>query len=473
MSAMKTGKTGNRRRLLAGVAILASGQLLAACSPVKEYRRPEVAIPEAWPVPSAPGPAIAEIPYGSFFLDPELRELIDGAVTSNHDLLIALKNIDYARQSLSSSRLGNLPAVNLQAGATKTSYSENSRRSDLNTQDYTVAMSASWELDIWNRIGNRKKAALAEYLRSADAARAVRTRLVSDVAQGYWNLKMLDAQIDITRRNIALADTTLTMMRLQYDAGNVTSLAVDQQEARLLAAKQTIPKLESSRSAQEHALSILAGRLPGSPVKRTAGFSGSSVPDSLGTGVPLELLRNRPDVRAAEASLMSQHASMGAANAMLYPSLTITAQGGLNSVDSGNWFSTPGSLFGIVGGTVLQPIFRRGELVAQYRQSKVRRDQAELLFRQAILRSVGEVSDALVQVKKVGEQETLSAQRVEKLRRAAGNSRLLFNSGMATYLEVITAESDLLQAELDLADIRRRRLSAVADLYRAVGGGWK
>lgn len=473
MSTIQPGGNRNRRRLLSGVALLVSGQLLAACSPVKEYRRPDVTLPEAWQAPASSAVTIAGIPSDRFFLDPDLRELIDGAIRNNYDLLFALKNIDYAKQSLNASRLGNLPAVNLQAGATKSNYSDNSGRTDLDTQDYTAALSASWELDIWNRIGNRKKAALAEYLRSTDAAQAVRTRLVSDVAQGYWNLKMLDAQIEITRRNIALADTNLTMMRLQYDAGNVTSLAVDQQEARLLAARQSIPKLEASRSAQENALSILAGRMPGTPVTRTPGFSGPSVPDSLGAGVPLELLRNRPDVRAAEASLMSQHASMGAANAMLYPSLTITAQGGLNSIASDSWFSTPGSLFGIIGGSVLQPVFRRGELVAQYRQSKVRRDQAELAFRQAILRSVGEVSDALVQVNKVGEQEALSAQRVERLRKAAGNSRLLFNSGMATYLEVITAESDLLQSELDLADVRRRRLSAVADLYRSVGGGWK
>lgn len=477
MNMLESGRIRDRIQKVTAFTVLAGCSIMSACSPVKEYRRPEVQLPEAYPGPAVSGSRMAEIPYNRFFLDTDLRDLIDTAVVSNNDMLIALKNIDYAKQSLNSARLGNLPSLNLQVTGSSTAYSEHSSKAqssaDLNAQDYTAALAASWEFDIWAKINNRKKSALAEYLRSTDAARAVRTRLVSDVAQGYWNLKMLDAQIDITRRNIALADTTLTMMRLQYDAGNVTSLAVDQQDARLQSAKLSIPKLEASRSAQENALAILTGKMPGTPVKRIAGFSGKSVPDSIGAGVPLELLRNRPDVRAAEESLMSQHASMGAAKAMLYPSLTITAQGGLNSISTSNWFTTPGSLFGIVSGSVLQPVFRRGELTAQYNQSKIRRDQAELTFRQTLLKSVGEVSDALTQVQKTGEQDAIASRRVATLRQAAKNSRLLFQSGMATYLEVITAESDLLQAELDLADVQRRRLSAMAELYRAVGGGWK
>lgn len=477
MRTMAIRVTMRRLKFIAAAGALAGMLAMSGCSPVREYRRPDLQVPSSYPGTTAPGRDIASMPYRRFFSDRDLCELIDSAIANNHDLLIALKNIDYAKQSLNSARLGYLPTVDLQVRSTSTTYSKNSLQAQngasLNVKDYTAVLSSSWEVDIWAKIRNRNKASLAEYLRSTDAARAVRTRLISDVAQGYWNLKMLDAQIDITKRNVALADSTLNMMRLQYDAGNVTSLAVDQQESRLLAAKVLIPKLDASRSAQENALSILCGRMPGSAVKRTPGFAGTSVPDSLGAGVPLELLRNRPDLRAAEESLMSQHATMGATKAMLYPTLTLTAQGGLNSVRSSNWFSTPGSLFDIVSGSVLQPVFRHGELSAQYRQSRIRRDQAELLFRQTLLKSVGEVSDALMQVDKTGEQETLGARRVSTLTVAVRNSRLLFASGMATYLEVITAESDLLQAELDLADVQRRHLFAVADLYRSVGGGWK
>jgi outer membrane protein TolC len=170
---------------------------------------------------------------------------------------------------------------------------------------------------------------------------------------------------------------------------------------------------------------------------------------------------------------MEAHALTGVNKAMMYPSLSVTAQGGLNAVVSSRWFSTPGSLFDALQGSLTQPIFRHGQLKAQYEQSKIRRDQAELTFRQTLLKAVGEVSNALVQVDKTGEEEKIARDRVATLSKAAGNSRLLFNSGMATYLEVIAVESSLLQAELELADVQRSRLSATADLYRSVGGGWR
>lgn len=450
---------------------------LSACSPVKEYRRPDPQLPAAYPGQAEAGKEMAAVPYRKFFADPDLLELIDSAVENNHDLSIAMKNIDYAGKSLDVAKLWFLPAVDFSATESYSRASENSsaasKGQERTSRNYTAQLNVSWEADIWAKLRNAKKAAVAEYLRSADAARAVRTTLVSDVAQGYWNLKMLDAEIGITKRNIALADTTLSMMRLQFDAGNVTSLAVDQQNAQLLSARLTLPKLEASRTAQENALSILAGRMPGTPVKRSQGYKPFAMPDSLGAGVPLALLRNRPDVRAAEESLMEAHALTGVNKALMYPSLSVTAQGGLNAIESSKWFSTPGSLFDALQGSLTQPIFRHGQLKAQYEQSKIRRDQAELTFRKTLLVAVGEVSNALTQVDKTGEEETFAEARVAALRKAASNSRLLFQSGMATYLEVIAADSSLLQSELELADVQRSRLSAIADLYRAVGGGWR
>jgi NodT family efflux transporter outer membrane factor (OMF) lipoprotein len=450
---------------------------LSACSPVKEYRRPDAQLPAAYPGPESAGREMASVPYRQFFADPDLIELIDSAVASNQDLLIAMKNIDYAGKTLDVAKLWFLPEATISASADYSRASENSSAASKNqertSRNYTAQMNVSWELDIWAKLHNAKKAAVAEYLRSTDAARAVRTTLVASVAQGYWNLRMLDEQIEITKRNIALAETTLSMMRLQYDAGNVTSLAVDQQQSQLLAAKLALPKLEASRTAQENALAILAGRMPGTPIRRSRGAAPFVMPSGLGAGVPLALLSNRPDVRAAEASLMEAHALTGVSKAMMYPSLSVTAQGGLNAIETSKWFSTPGSLFETVRGNLLQPVFQHGQLKAQYEQSKIRRDQAELTFRQTLLKAVGEVSNALTQVDKTGEEEKIAVERVAALRKATGNSRLLFSSGMATYLEVIATESSLLQSELELADVQRSRLAAIADLYRAVGGGWR
>ena len=474
---MKNQNQGMKRALpLLSIMLLAS-MGLSACSPVKEYRRPDTQLPTNWPGQAEAGKEMATVPYRQFFADPELLELIDSAVANNHDLLIAMKNIDYAGKSLDVAKLWFLPSVDFSATESYSRASENSstanKGQERTSRSYTAELNVSWEADIWAKLRNAKKAAVAEYLRSTDAARAVRTTLVASVAQGYWNLKMLDEQIEIARRNIELGETTLAMMRLQYDAGNVTSLAVDQQQAQLLAAKLALPKLEASRTAQENALSILAGRMPGTPIKRSKGYAPFAMPDGLGAGVPLALLSNRPDVRAAEESLMEAHAMTGVNKAMMYPSLSVTAQGGLNAIESSKWFSTPGSLFDAIQGSLTQPIFRHSQLKSQYEQSKIRRDQAELTFRQTLFKAVGEVSNALTQVDKTGEEEKIAGDRVAALRKAAGNSRLLFNSGMATYLEVIAAETSLLQSELELADVQRSRLSAMADLYRAVGGGWR
>jgi len=474
---MKNYNQGMNRTLQLSSITLFATIALSACSPVKEYRRPDPQLPATYPGQADAGKDMAAVPYRQFFADPDLLELIDSSVASNPDLLIAMKNIDYAGKSLDVAKLWFLPAVDFSATESYSRASENSstasKGQERTSRSYTAELNVSWEADIWAKLRNSKKAAVAGYLRSTDAARAVRTSLVSNVAQGYWNLRMLDEQIDITRRTIALADTTLTMMRLQYDAGNVTSLAVQQQESQLLSAKLILPKLEASRTAQENALSILAGRMPGTPIKRSRGAAPFVMPDSLGAGVPLALLSNRPDVRAAEASLMEAHAMTGVTRAMMYPSLSVTAQGGLNAIESSKWFSTPGSLFDFIQGSLVQPIFRHGQLKAQYEQSKIRRDQAELIFRQTLLKAVGEVSNALVQVDKTGEEENIAKERVTTLRKVASNARLLFDSGMATWLEVIAAESSLLQAELELADVQRSRLSSIADLYRSVGGGWR
>jgi len=455
---------------------------LAACSATREYREPAIAFPAGYrgQSQSATGSqadsVIARMPYRSFFTDPALRELIDSAVVNNIDLQVALKNIDYARQTLRPARLGNLPVLNLGAEASLSRPSDNGLKAisagDKGVEDYTASASASWEADIWGKIRSRKKSALASYLKTQEAARAVRTRVVADAAEGYYTLLMLDAQLDMSRKNLAIADTTLRMIRLQYEAGQVTSLAVQQQEASMQAISMSIPAIEQKTAAQENALSILCGRMPGS-IRRERSLFTLQIADALPAGIPSALLQNRPDVRAAELAVRAAHADMGEARAGLYPSLSVTAQGGVNAFRSSEWFTVPGSLFGFVQGAVLQPIFQHGELRAKYQQSKIRRDQAELAFKLAVLKAVGEVSDALVRLEKVKSQELIAEERVATLRKAVSNAGMLFRSGMATYLEVMLAQTNLLQAELTLADIRRQHFSAMSELYRALGGGWR
>ena len=262
------------------------------------------------------------------------------------------------------------------------------------------------------------------------------------------------------------------MMRLQYDAGLVTSLAVEQQEAVRLGIRSSVAGIEQGIAVQENALSVLCGRVP-DEIVRAAKLAELPAADSFSPGIPAQLLSNRPDVKAAEMALMKAHAEAGVASAQLYPSFTISAEGGANALKASDWFNFPGSLFSFVQGTVLQPVFQQGKLRTAYKQSKVVRDREEILFRQTVLDATREVSDALAAMKKLAIREEAVEKQEHILRQSVDNANLLFKSGMADYLEVITAQANALDAALSLADIHRRRLDARTELYRALGGGWR
>ncbi len=464
------------RRLFKGAVHLLLLVGLSACGVTHEYKKPEVTLPESYrgglilPKGTQADSSVAMLPYSSFFADTTLCALIDSAVTNNIDLQVAIKNIDYAHQTLNASRLGFLPTLNLGLQSTQTHPSDNGVKTNL--EDNSASVTSSWEVDIWGKIRSRNRSALASYLKTQEAGKAVRTRLVADVASGYYNLLMLDVQLEISKKNLALADTTVKMIGLQYDAGQVTSLAVQQQEALRQSIAGSLPAIEQKIAVQENALSTLCGRMPGAIGRDRALFT-IKIADDLPAGIPVALLQNRPDVRAAEMAVRGAHADMGEAKAALYPSLTVTAASGVEAFKKSEWFTFPGSIFGLVQGAVLQPVFQRGQLKAKYQQSQIKREQAELEFRQALLKAVGEVSNALVALEKIASQERIATERVATLQGALSNAGLLFGSGMATYLEVIVAQTNALQAELALADIRRQHLAAKAELYRSLGGGWR
>jgi len=448
---------------------------LAACSTPQKSLQPERLFPAnyrgASSVASSPADSvIAQLPYRTFFADETLCALIDSAIANNIDLQIAIKNIDIAQQTIDVAKLALLPPLTLTVQNIRNDSSDNGVQKT--PKEYSAAISTSWELDIWGKIRSKKKSALATYLKTQEAAKAVRTRLVADVASGYYNLLMLDAQRAVSKKNLALADTTLKMIRLQYTAGQVNDLAIKQQEAARQAIAGSIPLIEQNIALQENALSILCGKMPDAIQRGTSLFA-MNVGDNLSVGIPAAMLQNRADVRAAELAVRAANADVDEAGAAFYPSFTITAQAGLSALKSSNWFVVPGSIFNMVQGAIVQPIFQRGLLQANYNQTAIKRDQAELTFKQSMLKAVAEVSDALVRLEKIKAQETIAAERVATLQRAVTNAGMLFQSGLATYLEVIVVQSNALAAELTLADLRCQRLSATAELYRSVGGGWR
>jgi NodT family efflux transporter outer membrane factor (OMF) lipoprotein len=283
---------------------------------------------------------------------------------------------------------------------------------------------------------------------------------------------MLDKQLEITKKNLVLTDSFVTATRLLKDAGITNALAVQQAESQKQSTALLIPQLEQNIGIQENALQVLTGQLPGT-IARGSSLAEFSVPDNFSSGLPAAMVGRRPDVRSNEMALMIANAQVGVAHANMYPALNITVGTGLESFKASNWFSIPNSIFGLAAGTIAQPIFRRKELRTQFEVAKLQREEAVIVFRQSVLNAVGEVSDALIQLDKLKQQQQIAVGQVDTLQHAIFNARLLFKSDLANYLEVITAQANALQAELNLASIQRQQLSAMVDLYRSLGGGWK
>lgn len=454
---------------------------LSACKVSKDISTPTDAAPAAFRnAVNTDTTSIADIQWKNFFTDANLQNLIDSTIANNYDMQTAVKNIEAAQLIVKQSKLGYLPTANLQATASINRPSDNSLNGLSLSQflgksyveDYTLSAVLSWEADIWGKIKNQKARALAEYLQTTEARKAIQTNLVADVARGYFNLLMLDAQVAIAKKNLLLNDSTLNIIQLQYNAGEVTALAVQQATAQRLVAAQLVPQLEQEITIQENALSVLAA-VPPAAIIRSSDIKNIAVAQNMSTGVPSALISNRPDVKATELALSVANANTAIAKAALYPSLTITAAGGINAFKASNWFNIPASLFGAATGGITQPLFQRKQLKTQYELSKIEREKTVIQFRQSVLNAVGEVSDALVKNEKLKEQETIATERATALQQATGNANLLFKNGLATYLEVITAQANVLQSELTLAVLKKERLNAVVDLYRSLGGGWK
>lgn len=466
--------------------VLTAMATLSACKVSKDVATPAADLPDTYRSAAVNGTqqadtqTIADLPWKSFFADASLQWLIGQAIEKNFDMQLALKNIEAAQLLYKQVNWNYAPDLRLQVGAASNRPSDNSLNGISANQflktnhieDYNASIGVSWEADIWGKIRNQKRSALAAYLQTAEARKAIQTNIVTGVARGYYNLVMLDAQLEVARKNLALNDSTLHMIQLQFDAGLVTSLAVQQATAQRLVAAQLVPLMEQNIALQENALSVLSGVLP-TVTERQSTLNSTPVAASLATGFPSAMLSRRPDVRSSELALTMANARVGITKANMYPSLSITASGGVNSFKASNWFNIPASLFGTVAGNLVQPLLNKRQLKTQFEVAKIEREQSVLRFRQTVLFAVGEVSDALARLEKLQSQYDFAVQRVGTLQQATGNAGLLFQGGMASYLEVITAQSNVLQSELEVATLKRDQLIAAVDLYRSLGGGWK
>ena len=460
---------------------LALVALLAACRMGKDYQRSDLSLPAQFANTTAPSDSsVADMEWKKFFSDPSLQSLIDHALQNSFDIQLAAKRVDEARAYANQAKVNWGPSIQAQINVSSSFPSKNSLngislKSFLgkdHIEDYTLGAGLNWEIDIWGKLRRQREAANATYLQAYEAGRAVQTALVANIANSYYNLLMLDAQLAIARRNLNLGDSIVQIIKLQKTAGEVSELAVQQATAQQQTAAILVPQIEQQIAIQENTIRILSGDQPGT-ITRSAQLSSYKVWESLPTGIPAAMVSRRPDVRSNEMALVAANAKVGIAEASMYPTISITANGGINAFQFSKWFNLPGSLFATGAAGLTQPIFQRRALKTQKEVATLQRDQAALSFRQSAYNAMGEVSNALVSLDKLKTQYQLTTDKVNTLRGAIGNAELLFKSGMANYLEVITAQGNLLQAELSQVTVERDQLSAMVELYRSLGGGWK
>ena len=464
---------------------------LAGCKAGKNYTQPDLDLPTEFrnsTTDSLDTANIARINWREFFDDTVLVSLIDSALKNNLNLLQYAKDVNIATQDLKQARVNFLPDINAELGYYEREYHSEGYYSNPSSRYYgdkeapkswfltqvnhRNTLAASWEIDIWGRFRREKEAALANFMQSREFLKAVQTSLVAEVASSYYNLLMLQEQLKVAQRNLDLNDSTLRIVELQFKAGQVTSLAVRQTEAQKLVAASLIPQIEGEIEIQNNNLNRLLGNYPGE-IPTGKELKQVSLQTNIAAGIPLELMTNRPDVAAAELGLVAANARVGIAQALKYPSLTIGADIGLDAMQLKDLFNPGLSLFGIFTGSLTQPIFQRRRLKTNYQIALLEREIAELAFRENLLNAVTEVSNELVKNQKLLEEFDIAERRLSNAQTAVQNADLLFKSGFANYLEVITAQSNALDTELELAETRMEILVSNIELYRALGGGWE
>lgn len=453
--------------------------LLSACSVGKKYTRQEIAMPENFKNSEVVVTSdTLQLSWRNFVQDPLLTSLIEKALSNNTDVNVALLNMQQLELAYKQSKKGLLPTADLSIGANRTWLSSNSLNGSLSDQfigtphmdDYSATLRLSWEADIWGKVKMQKEESLANFFGQKENLSALKTRVIVQVIQSYYNLIALDEQLKIAQRNVQLSDSTLNMIRLQYNSSLVSSLAVEQAEAQKKTAELLIPLAHQNMAVEENALSILCGGFP-EGIQRTASLDDTIVGDGLAAGVPAELLSRRPDVRAAEYAVVAATSRMGLAKAAMYPSISLTPSIGTNSIQFSKWFDLPGSIVKTIAGNIAQPIFQKGALKTNYEISVIEREKIALQFKQSVMVAVSEVSDALAKIKHTEQRLQLIHAKSNALTKATADAALLYKSGMANYLEVITAQNNALQNDLERITVKREKLNAAIDLYRALGGG--
>ncbi|MDZ4331760.1 MAG: efflux transporter outer membrane subunit, partial [Flavobacterium sp.] len=418
--------------------------------------------------------SLANVARNNVFTDPILQGYIKKGLENNLDIKIAMQNIAAAEATMKQGKAGYFPTLSAGADWTHQELSKNSQfgalLQDRSTDQYQFTGSLSWEADIWGKIRSNKRAVNAAYLQTTAANQAVKTQLIANIAATYYQLLSVDAQIKLAEKTLVNRNQSVETIVALKKAGNVTEVGVKQTEAQKYATEIIIADLKNSIIILENTMSILMGE--GSAKIERSTFESQSIQPTITLGVPATLLRNRPDVIAAEYNLISNFEQTNVAKSNFYPTLKLTATGGLQSIDLKEWFSANSIFANIVTG-LTQPIFNQRQIKTRFEIAKANQEKAYLQFEQSLLTAGKEVSDALAQYNNETYKLTVREKQVDALNKATDYSDELLTYGLANYLEVLTVKDNALNAELSLIDNKFQQYKAIIQLYRALGGGWQ
>ena len=451
--------------------MISAAALMSSCGIYNKYERPDVNVTGIVRDVTSNTDTLAvtdttsfgNLPWRSVFTDPQLQVLIEQGLEHNTDLLNAALNVKMVEAQLMAAKLAFVPSFTFSPQGTISSWDGSKA-----TKTYSLPINASWSIDLFGNLLNQKRSAQMALLATKDYQLVVKTNLIANIANAYYTLLMLDKQLEIVDNMTVLTKDTWDMMKLQKELNSAKGTSVQSAEANYYSVLAQAADLKRQIRETENSLSLLLGQ-PAQTIARGR-LEDQSLPTEFSTGVGIQMLNNRPDVHYAEMTLAQCFYDTQAARSKFYPNITISGSGAFTN-SSGSGIVNPGKWLLSAIGSLVQPIFQNGQLVAQLKVAKATQEQAYNTWQNAVLSAGSEVSNALVLYNSSDEKSKLEEKQVESLTKNVQYTKDLFNMGSSTYLEVITAQQSLLNAELSKVQDDFYKMQAVVNLYYALGGG--
>ena len=454
------------------IFLFASASLLmTSCGLYNKYERPQVdtyglvrdVASNTDTLAVADTASFGNLPWREVFTDPQLQSLIETGLANNTNLLNAALNVKMVEDQLMIAKLAFVPGFTFSPQGTVASWDGNKA-----SKTYSLPVTASWSVDLFGNLLNVKRSAQMALLATKDYQQVVQTKVISNIANMYYTLLMLDKQLQVVNDMSKLVEETWNIMKIQKELGRVKETSVQSAEANLYSVQAQAADLKRQIRETENSLSLLLGQ-QAQTIKRGT-FEGQSLPSKFSTGIGLQLLNNRPDVHYAEMSLAQCFYDVNTARSKFYPNITISGTGAFTN-SGGGGIVNPGKWLLSAVGSLTQPIFAHGQIIAGLKVAKSKQEQAYNTWQNAVLSAGSEVSNALVLYNSSDEKSKLEEKQVESVKKNVEYNKMLFNDGSATYLEVITAQQSLLNAELSKVADDFYKMQAVVNLYYALGGG--